>query len=204
MILLSLRRRCDQLALPDLPSYPSPKLIPFHLTLHLLSPPLSSPSSTSSATLPKPPNPTEFKLQLVRTVWTKAQGAHQTFDQLASEDVINLDGRLTWVGEKKVYGAEHWVGVEEAEDKTNFDESGDGKKKYGEEDDDDDGQEDADGAVAGEVRLGQNFVVVGTMKFSVGPSFDRGVNPKGNLTCSVRPRTSLLSVSALSYCCRES
>lgn len=204
MILLSLRRRCDQLALPDLPSYPSPKLIPFHLTLHLLSPPLSSPSSTSSATLPKPPNPTEFKLQLVRTVWTKAQGAHQTFDQLASEDVINLDGRLTWVGEKKVYGAEHWVGVEEAEDKTNFDESGDGKKKYGEEEDDDDGQEDADGALAGEVRLGQIFVVVGTMKFSVGSSFDRGVNPKGNLTCSVRPRTSLLSVSALSYCCRES
>lgn len=103
-----------------------------------------------------------------------------------------------------MYGAEHWVGVEVAGHKTNFDESGDGKEKHGEKEDDDDGEDDAGGASAGEVRLGQEFVVVGTVKFPVGPSFDRGVNPKGNLTCSVRPRNSHLSVSALSYCCVES
>jgi hypothetical protein len=182
-----------QLAIPDLPSYPSPLEIPFHLTVLHLSPPLDRSASSSSGSPSGPKSsfrPEDLKLQLIRYVWTKAHGGEQTVEQPIVSDAIVSSSRRVWVGEQRVFDQTAWAGLGTSAQNRRRNEDareavgGAGRSEKKSRDESDDEEDEADLRATGVQRAGHEMVVTGALKLPVGPTFQAGTNPKGHLACS--------------------
>lgn len=166
--------------MPDLPSYPSPLDIPFHLTVLHLSPPLDGPTTSNGSK--SSIRPTDIKTRLVRCVWTEAHGGEQSAQQSIVDDAIVASTRQVWVGEQRVFDESAWSDLKSASKPQSPQQHDHEQTKGGDESDDD--VDEADVTANGVCRAGYELVVTGCLRFNVGPSFQAGISPKGHLACS--------------------